>query len=73
VVPDLPARPERPWEREIRPERPGVMYAVGVDGQVITVDPAHDLTFVQLATEGGSDVSLAVSEAILDAFAAADS
>jgi CubicO group peptidase (beta-lactamase class C family) len=54
------------------PERPGVMYAVGVDGQVITVDPAHDLTFVQLATDGGSDISLAVSEAILDAFAAAD-
>jgi CubicO group peptidase (beta-lactamase class C family) len=53
------------------PERPGVMYAVGVDGQVITVDPAHDLTFVQLATDGGSDISLAISEAILDAFAAA--
>jgi CubicO group peptidase (beta-lactamase class C family) len=54
------------------PERPGVMYAVGVDGQVITVDPEHDLTFVQLATDGASDISLAVSEAILDAFAAAD-
>ena len=54
------------------PERPGVMYAVGVDGQVITVDPAHDLTFVQLATDGGSDISLAVSEAILDAFTATD-
>jgi CubicO group peptidase (beta-lactamase class C family) len=54
------------------PERPGVMYAVGVDGQVITVDPEHDLTFVQLATDGGSDISLAVSEAILDAFAAGD-
>jgi CubicO group peptidase (beta-lactamase class C family) len=54
------------------PERPDVMYAVGVDGQVITVDPAHDLTFVQLATDGASDISLAVSEAILDAFAAAD-
>jgi CubicO group peptidase (beta-lactamase class C family) len=53
------------------PERPGVMYAVGVDGQVITVDTAHDLTFVQLATDGGSDISLAVSEAILDAFGAA--
>jgi CubicO group peptidase (beta-lactamase class C family) len=53
------------------PERPGVMYAVGVDGQVVTVDPAHDLTFVQLATDGGSGISLAISEAILDAFAAA--
>jgi CubicO group peptidase (beta-lactamase class C family) len=54
------------------PKRPDVMYAVGVDGQVITVDPAHDLTFVQLATDGASDISLAVSEAILDAFAAGD-
>lgn len=48
-----------------------MFYAVGVDGQVITVDSEHDLTFVQLATDGGSDLSLAVSEAILDAFAAA--
>jgi len=47
--------------------RPGVMYAVGVSGQVITVDPAHDLTFVTLATD--SRTSLPVSEAILDAFA----
>jgi CubicO group peptidase (beta-lactamase class C family) len=44
-----------------------VFYAVGVDGQVIAVDPEHDLTFVQLATDG--QVSLRVSEAILDAFA----
>lgn len=50
------------------PERPGVFYAVGVDGQVITVDPEHDLTFVTLATDG--PVSLPVSEAILDAFSA---
>jgi CubicO group peptidase (beta-lactamase class C family) len=48
--------------------RPGVFYAVGIDGQVITVDPAHDLTFVTLATD--SQISLPVSEAILDAFAA---
>jgi len=49
-------------------ERPGVFYAVGVDGQVITVAPEHDLTYVTLATDG--PVSLPVSEAILDAFAA---
>ena len=53
------------------PERPEVFYAVGVDGQVITVDPEHDLTFVHLATDGGSDLALPVAEAILDAFAAA--
>ena len=51
-------------------ERPGVFYAVGVDGQVITVAPEHDLTYVTLATDG--PVSLPVSEAILDAFAARD-
>lgn len=54
------------------PERPEVLYAVGVFGQVITVDPEHDLTFVTTATDGASDVSLAISEAILDAFAAAE-
>jgi CubicO group peptidase (beta-lactamase class C family) len=52
------------------PERPGVFYAVGVDGQVITVAPEHDLTYVTLATDG--PVSLPVSEAILDAFAAGE-
>ena len=50
-------------------KRQAVFYAVGVDGQVITVDPEQDLTFVHLATEG--QVALPVSEAILDAFAAA--
>jgi len=47
--------------------RPAVFYAVGVNGQTIAVDPAHDLTFVTLATD--STISLPVSEAILDAFA----
>lgn len=47
--------------------RPGVFYAVGVNGQTIAVDPAHDLAFVTLATD--SAISLPVSEAILDAFA----
>ena len=50
-------------------ERPGVFYAVGIRGQVITVDPEHDLTFVTLATD--SATSLPVSEAILNAFDAA--
>lgn len=49
-------------------ERPGVFYAVGILGQVIGVAPDFDLVFVQLATD--NDLSLAVSEAILDAFAA---
>ncbi len=49
--------------------RPGVFYAVGVEGQVITVDPAHDLVIVQLSTVGGS-LPLDHTEAILDAFAA---
>jgi CubicO group peptidase (beta-lactamase class C family) len=48
-------------------ERPGVFYAVGRAGQVITVAPAHDLTFVHLATNGS--VALPVAEAILNAFA----
>jgi len=49
-------------------ERPGVFYAVGIRGQTIAVDPQHDLTFVTLATD--SAISLPVSEAILNAFAA---
>jgi CubicO group peptidase (beta-lactamase class C family) len=47
-------------------ERPEVFYAVGVEGQVIAVDPVHDLTFVTLATD--SAISLPVGEAIMDAF-----
>jgi CubicO group peptidase (beta-lactamase class C family) len=49
-------------------ERPRVFYAIGIHGQVIAVDPEHDLIFVTLATD--SSVSLPVGEAILDAFAA---
>jgi CubicO group peptidase (beta-lactamase class C family) len=49
-------------------ERPSVFYAVGIRGQTIAVDPQHDLTFVTLATD--SAISLPVSEAILNAFAA---
>jgi CubicO group peptidase (beta-lactamase class C family) len=49
-------------------ERPEVFYAIGIRGQTIAVDPEHDLTFVTLATD--SAISLPVSEAILNAFAA---
>jgi Beta-lactamase class C and other penicillin binding proteins len=48
-------------------ERPGVFYGIGIRGQVIAVDPEHDLTFVTLATD--SAISRPVSEAILEAFA----
>jgi CubicO group peptidase (beta-lactamase class C family) len=51
------------------PLRPGVSYAIGIDGQVITVDPAHDLVIVQLSTVGG-DLPLQQTEVILNAFAA---
>jgi CubicO group peptidase (beta-lactamase class C family) len=53
------------WWLDLR--RPGVFYAIGVDGQVIAVAPDQDLTFVALSTD--SDASLALSDAILDAFA----
>ena len=46
------------------------MYAVGWTAMSLR-PPAHDLTFVQLAT-GHIGISLAVSEGILDAFLAGD-
>ena len=49
-----------------------MLYAFGAGGQAIGVDPEHDLVFVHLATEGGSDLASPVAEAILNAFAAAD-
>ncbi len=52
-------------------ERQGVMYAVGARGEVITVDPDHDLVIVQLATVGGPRI-LDHTESILGAFAALD-
>lgn len=61
-----PSNPEYGASWWLDLERPGVFYAVGVRGQVITVDPEHDLTFVTLATD--SAASLPVSEAILNAF-----
>jgi CubicO group peptidase (beta-lactamase class C family) len=51
------------------PARPEVSYAVGILGNVITIDPAHDLVIVQLSTVAG-DLPLDHTEAILGAFAA---
>ena len=48
------------------PLRPGVLYAVGIEGQALTVDPEHDLVIAQFATDSGA--SLLMTEAILDAF-----
>lgn len=62
-----PANPEYGAHWWLDLERPGVMYAVGVRGQTITVDPAHDLVIVQLATVGGPMI-LDHTEAILRAF-----
>jgi CubicO group peptidase (beta-lactamase class C family) len=62
-----PANPEYGAQWWLDAERPGVFYAIGIRGQVITVDPAHDLVIVQLSTAGGS-VPLEQTEAILDAF-----
>jgi CubicO group peptidase (beta-lactamase class C family) len=62
-----PANPEYGGQWWLDIERPGVFYAIGIRGQVITVDPGQDLVIVQLSTVGGS-VPLAQTEAILDAF-----
>jgi CubicO group peptidase (beta-lactamase class C family) len=66
-----PAEPEYGAHWWLDRLRPGVFYAVGIRGNVITVDPAHDLVIVQLSTVGGP-LPLAHTEAILDAFAALD-
>lgn len=65
------AEPEYGAHWWLDPVRPGVSYAVGIRGNVITVDPAHDLVIVQLSTVAGS-LPLDHTEAILDAFAAND-
>jgi CubicO group peptidase (beta-lactamase class C family) len=63
-----PANPEYGAHWWLDPARPEVMYAIGAQGQVLTVDPAHDLVIVQLSTVGG-ELPLAQTEAILNAFA----
>ena len=62
-----PANPEYGAQWWLDSQRPGVFYAIGIRGQVITVDPVHDLLIVQLSTVGGP-LPLAQTEAILDAF-----
>ena len=62
-----PANPEYGAQWWLDSHRPGVFYAIGIRGQVITADPAHDLLIVQLSTVGGPR-PLAQTEAILDAF-----
>jgi CubicO group peptidase (beta-lactamase class C family) len=66
-----PANPEYGLHWWLDPRRPEVLYAIGTQGQVITVDPGHDLVIVQLSTVGGQ-LPLAQTEAILDAFAPAE-
>ncbi len=66
-----PSNPEYGAHWWLDGERPGVSYAIGIRGQIITVDPAHDLVVVQLSTVGG-DLPLAHTEAILDAFTFVD-
>ncbi|WP_436794225.1 serine hydrolase domain-containing protein [Actinospongicola halichondriae] len=62
-----PTEPEYGAHWWVDPLRPGVSYAMGFRGQVITVDPMHDLVIVQLSTVGGP-LALDHTEAILDAF-----
>jgi CubicO group peptidase (beta-lactamase class C family) len=48
------------------PQQPGAFFAVGARGQVIGVDPRHDLTFVITATD--PDKSKPVSDVIMSVF-----
>jgi CubicO group peptidase (beta-lactamase class C family) len=49
------------------PQLPGTFFAVGARGQVIGVDPGHDLTFVITSTDAGR--SKPVSDVIMSVFA----
>ncbi len=51
------------------PARPGVLLADGAQGQVIAVDPVHDLVVVQLGANLGWDGDRPLVDFILDAFA----
>ena len=62
--PDAPEYGAHWW---LDPLRPGVSYAVGIRGNVITVDPAHDLVIAQTGTIGGP-LALDLTEAILGQF-----
>jgi CubicO group peptidase (beta-lactamase class C family) len=66
-----PANPEYGAHWWLDVDRRGVSYAIGAAGQVITVDPGHDLVIVQLSTVGGN-LPLNQTEVILKAFAELD-
>jgi CubicO group peptidase (beta-lactamase class C family) len=53
------------------PARPGVLLADGAFGQVIAVDPEHDLVIVQLGAKLAFSGERPLVDLILDAFAAA--
>lgn len=61
-----PADPAYGAHWRLDTERPGVLFASGFRGQIITVDPAHDLVVVQLATD--RSLSEQLNQAILEAF-----
>jgi CubicO group peptidase (beta-lactamase class C family) len=67
-----PTNPEYGGHWWLDPASPGMFHAIGIRGNVITVDPAHDLVIVQLGTVPG-DLPLAHFEAIYQAFATAGS
>jgi CubicO group peptidase (beta-lactamase class C family) len=67
-----PTSPEYGGHWWLDTTRPGMFHAIGIRGNVITVDPANDLVIVQLGTVPGP-LPLEHFEAIMGAFEAADS
>jgi CubicO group peptidase (beta-lactamase class C family) len=66
-----PTSPEYGGHWWLDPSRPGMFHAIGIRGNVITVDPANDLVIVQLGTVPGS-LPLEHFEAIMDTFESVD-
>jgi len=67
-----PTSPEYGGHWWLDTTRPGMFHAIGIRGNVITVDPSHDLVIVQLGTVPGP-LPLEHFETIMGAFEAADS
>ena len=67
-----PTSPEYGGHWWLDTTRPGMFHVIGIRGNVITVDPAHDLVIVQLGTVPGP-LPLEHFEAIMAAFESADS
>jgi CubicO group peptidase (beta-lactamase class C family) len=65
-----PASPEYGAYWWLDPTRPGVFVAVGMYGQYIAVDPAHDLVVVQLRESPNWIGDRGLVDFVLDAFAA---